>query len=230
MTLKLFRPLAVAVAALALSATARAADPAEQQPWQRPGADLGVRVGYAVPMGSTTGAAGDDLSNLFSGAVPLILEAGYRIDAAFSLGLTFQYAFAQVNGMVGCDNQPGVSCSGSVIRLGAEGIYRLPVEGAFVPWLGLGTGYEWISFDVSGNGYQESIGAHGFEFVNFQLGGDIRAAPQFAVGPFVSLSIGQYDTASLSGNAPGYTAMSADIANKATHEWLEFGVRGTLNL
>ena len=40
-----------------------------------------------------------------------------------------------------------------------------------------------------------SIGANGFEFLTLQGGGDYRSSPQFSLGPFASLSLARYSTA-----------------------------------
>jgi hypothetical protein len=76
---------------------------------------------------------------------------------------------------------------------------------------------------------QSSTGK-GFEFINLQGGLDFKVAPGLALGPFLSFSIGQYSSASVScsGNAcGGFASASDDIDEKAPHQWLLLGVRGT---
>jgi len=213
------------LAALAIPVTALAQ--AEPPPTERPGLDLGLRVGYAFPFGDSTATPGDQLSSIFSGAVPLIVEAGYRINSAVTVGALFQYGIAQVKDANGCGTM-GVSCSGSIIRLGIEGLYHFQIGSPFVPWVGLGTGYEWMNVDLSGGNGSASVGAHGFEFINLQAGGDYHLAPQLSIGPFISFSFGRYDTAT-SSNIP-LLPSSADITNTAVHEWLQLGARGAFNL
>jgi hypothetical protein len=48
------------------------------------------------------------------------------------------------------------------------------------------------------------------------------------LGPFLGVSIGQYSTVTVDGT--GVASMSMDIANKAIHEWGQFGVRGRFGL
>jgi hypothetical protein len=207
--------------------------PSTTGPTDHPGFEFVVRLGYAIPIGNATGAdtatmmPADALSNTLSGAVPVVLEAGYRFNKNLSAGVLFQYAFAMIkdNMNTGCGG--GVSCSGSVIRLGIEGIYRLDVDGAFVPWLGAGVGYESLSLDQSMGGQSASASIHGLEFLTLQGGGEYRIAPQMTIGPFASFSLGQYDGVDASG---GGMNISMSIANKAMHEWLQLGVRGTFNL
>jgi hypothetical protein len=87
----------------------------------------------------------------------------------------------------------------------------------------VGAGYEWLFLSASSGGVDISGTATGFEFGNLQLGGDIPVAPNFAIGPFVGLSFGEYGNISLSG---GGSSMDMSITSKSFHEWLEFGVRG----
>ncbi|MFL5306792.1 MAG: outer membrane beta-barrel protein [Polyangia bacterium] len=210
---------------LTLAATRQAA--AQAGPPDQPGVDVAVRVGYAVPFGDVDGDNGDSLSSTFSGAVPFVFEAGYRFDRHFTLGPYFQYALAQVKDGAAALCGNGVDCSGSIIRLGLEALYHLDLGSAFVPWFGLGVGYEWMTFDASSGGRTASASAHGWEFATLQLGGDIYVAPQFAVGPFVSFSIARYDRGSLT---TGNTTTTSDITNTAVHEWLQFGARFSFSL
>jgi hypothetical protein len=208
--------------------------PSTTSPTDHPGFEFGLRLGYAIPVGDANGpdaaamTPADHLSDLVSGAVPVVLEAGYRFNKNLSAGVLFQYGFAMIkDGMTTGCGVNGVSCSGSVTQLGIQGIYRLDVEGAFVPWLGAAVGYEWLGIDLSAGGMSGSVSAKGLEFLTLQGGGEYRIAPQMTIGPFLSLSLGQYDTAETN---LGGMSMSMSIANKALHEWLQFGVRGTFNL
>src|SRR5947208_1538760 len=117
------KPLMLTATMLLVLAGARQAA-AQAGPPDKPGVDLGLRVGYAIPFGDIDGDSGDSLSGTFSGAVPFLIEAGYRLDRHFTLGPYFQYALAQVKDGAGglCGN--GVSCSGSIIRLGLEALYH----------------------------------------------------------------------------------------------------------
>jgi hypothetical protein len=186
----------------------------------RPGFDLGLRLGYAIPFGDIDGTSG--LAAQFSGGIPFVLEGGYRLNRTFTIGALFQYAVLSVkdNG-TGCGN--GVSCSGSVVRFGIEGIYNIPVASQALPWIGLATGYEWMNVDATAGGVTASQGANGFEFLTLQGGADFRLAPQFGLGPFASFSFARYSSVTGGG-------VSTDITDPAVHEWLQIGVRGNFNL
>jgi hypothetical protein len=69
----------------------------------------------------------------------------------------------------------------------------------------------------------------GFEFINLHGGLDFNLSPGFGLGPFLSFSVGQYSSTSTScsGSCTGLTAESGDVADKAVHQWLLLGVRGT---
>jgi hypothetical protein len=207
------------LAVLALAGSARAQ---QRYATDAPGFDLGVRLGFAIPFGDIDGSNG--LAGTFSGAVPFVLEGGYRFNQQFTLGALFQYGFGQVKdtAFTGCGG--GLSCSGSIVRFGIEGLYHLANPGAWAPWAGAAVGYEWMSVDVTGGGATFTESASGLEFLTLQGGADYRLAPQFTLGPFASFSIARYGTVSDSINGSG------NIDNPAVHEWLQLGVRGNFNL
>lgn len=193
---------------------------------------LGLRLGYGVPFGKTgrtaTDLVDDDLSSSMKGQIPIGIDAGDLITPAIYVGLLFQYGFGLIgsSGEPGC-SQSGVSCSTSDITLGINAHFHLNPTASFDPWIGLGVGYEWFNLSVDFAGQSASVTGSGLEYVNVQLGGDISVAPDFAVGPLVSFSAGQYSSVS-SKNAN--TTTSQDITNKSFHEWLLFGVRGVYNI
>jgi hypothetical protein len=58
-------------------------------------------------------------------------------------------------------------------------------------------------------------------------GYDIAVAPQIAVAPFVDVSLGQYRKTTFE---VGGKSGSDDITDKAVHEFITVGVRGTYDL
>jgi hypothetical protein len=191
----------------------------------KPGFDFGARLGYALPFGNTNGT--EKLSDGFSGAIPIVLEAGYRLNPNITLGALFQYGFAQVkdNNTTGCGG--AVDCSGHIIRLGIEGIYNFNLDSVLTPWVGLGVGYEWMGISLSSGGQSGSLTAKGLEFLTLHVGGDYRMSSQLALGPFLSFSLAQYSSATLEA---GGTSMSMDLTDKKMHEWLQIGVRGKFGI
>jgi hypothetical protein len=216
-----------AAAPLAAASPARGADPAG------PGFEIGARTGYAFSAGhrgAPPNGTDDNLGDWVGGQWPLWLDAGYRFDPALYLGAFFQYGFGVVN-----DDQQNycrnanVDCSASDVRLGLMGRYTFAPLWLVAPWAALGIGYEWGDFSV----HQSLVGSSntdsswsGFEFANFQAGADYRVSPQFAVAPFVSVSIGQYDSTSTT-TVTGMTSTTSSpgLAKQSLHEWIMIGAR-----
>ncbi len=176
---------------------------------------LGLRLGYGFSMGDAMKDFG--MSDYVGSQIPIQLDAMYKLSPEFALGAYFSYGFAQPSGFGSdvCD-APGADCSVSNMRLGVQGTYSFTkASPSFVPWLGLGIGWENSSFDSGGGAADTS----GWEYLNLQGGANWKVNPAFAVGPYVMYSIGQYG--SVEGN---------DIPNKAMHEWLSLGVMGKFDL
>ena len=150
--------------------------------------ELGLRVGYGYPVGNEgaiAGASNTSLHDEFSGMIPLWIDAGFRANPNVYVGVFFQYGFAFVNKGQNPQCGPGgLSCSGKDLRLGLNAHYHFSPGESFDPWVGVGAGYEWLSFEASANGASVSATAGGFEFGNLQLGGDFAVAPNFGIGPF----------------------------------------------
>jgi hypothetical protein len=202
-----------------------------------PALELGVRIGYSLPLGNVTGtgtqtvgnttfqATGASLSDDFNGRVPFLFDAGLRITPNVYLGALLSYGVLFVNGdKLGCTN--GISCSGHALEVGANVHYHLAPDAAFDPWLGLGFGYEWATLSASQGSQSVDATLSGFQFVDAQIGGDYRVA-NLVLGPFVMLGVGQYSSAS---SSSGDTSVSVDISHQALHEWLTFGVRGACDI
>lgn len=178
---------------------------------------LGLRLGYALPMGDF--AKGEKMSDGISGMIPIWIDAGYMVTPNILVGLYGQYGIVMVK------NCPkGASCSGSDMRFGIQGQYHIMPAQTVDPWVGLGIGYELASSKESAGGADVTASYNGFEFANIQAGADFKAGP-LTVGPFLSFSLGQYSSATL--EAPGVPKVSGSINQTAIHEWLTFGVKGT---
>jgi hypothetical protein len=124
-------------------------------------------------------------------------------------------------------NQPGVSCKGSDVRFGVEGTYSFSPGQSFNPWIGLGTGYEWVNLQGGSSTGNGEFTFHGWEYFNLQVGGDFSLSRVFALGPYTSFGLGQYSSTSVT---LGSTTFSGDVASKKVHAWLQLGVKGTFNL
>lgn len=209
-------------------------DPFLRPPERDSGFTLALRLGYGIPFGDTSADASGaamPLGDQFQGEIPFWLDAGYRFARNWFVGAYFQLGIGLVNkdkaaGGNVC-NLSGVSCKGSDIRLGVEGTYSFSPGKSFNPWIGLGTGYEWVSLQGESSTGNAEFTFKGWEWFNLQVGGDFSLSRFFAVGPYASFGLGQYSSANVT---LGNTTFSGDVANTRTHAWLQLGVKGTLNL
>jgi hypothetical protein len=61
------------------------------------------------------------------------------------------------------------------------------------------------------------------EFASIQLGLDLRASPNWVLGPMISMRLAQYFSESQNNN-------SGSIQQQALHEWLVLGAAGRFEL
>jgi len=190
------------------------------------GFEVGLRAGFALPLGSVTGGGGVSMSDAFSGMVPLQVDLGYRVNGNWFAGAYFQYGLAFVKDQ-GCG--PGVDCTASDLRFGIQAQYHVLPRAQLDPWVGLGIGYEILHLSLSDPASDEtgSESLSGLEFANLSIGGDYKLSPTFSVGPVIQLTVAQYMNLSLSG---GDAELSGSIDSKAVHMWLSFGVRGVFDM
>jgi len=189
-----------------------------------PGPELGFRAAYSVPLGDIVGNGNGgttQLSDLFSGGIPIQVDLGYRFTPAFYGGIFGSYGFLFPTN---CD--PSASCSGHNFRLGLNVQLHAAPDASIDPWLGLGVGYEWLSLSVSSGGQSQDATLRGFELGNVQVGIDFAASPGFRIGPFASVSLAKYTD----GSTAGVLGTSSGSLNDTKfHEWLQFGLRATFS-
>lgn len=180
---------------------------------------LGLRVGYAPAMGDEQ--EGLALKDSVESQIPVQLDVLYALTQDVAAGAYLSYGFGQV-GAEDSDAcaRAGSDCSASSLRVGAQVAYAFrEVSPRYAPWIGAGLGLEWLWKETSSGGASVTLEKLGFEFLNLQGGADYKVNERFAVGPYVQVSIGQYQTFEGDG-----------IPSKGIHEWLNFGVRGQLDL
>jgi outer membrane autotransporter protein len=202
------------------------------------GLSLGLRAAYGVPLG--TAGDGSRLNQLTSGAVPVQLDVGWRFDEHWLAGGYFSWGPAMTARSAKRDlaAQGATEIDGHAVqRIGVQGIYTALPNARLAPWVGLGLGYEWTRYaqarlETSTGSADAEIGMGGFE-ASLQAGADYRLSARWTVGPFASLSFGQYrehvadvDVRTGTVRDPGTTKVS----DKGIHEWLQLGVRGTFDL
>jgi hypothetical protein len=173
---------------------------------------LGARIGYGLAMGDVGGTLA--MSEWVEGQVPIQLDALYRATPKVAIGAYLSNGL----GLAGevCDG--AADCSARVTRLGVQVTYSFRGE-RVLPWIGAGIGYEWSTVD---DGSTKGTFT-GFELLNLQCGGDYKVNEHLSVGPYVMLSISQFEELDLGGDL-------RPISDKKLHEWLSLGLRGKLDL
>lgn len=200
---------------LAVAAALILARPGAARAGEESGLGLGARVGYGIPLGGAM--AGVSLNDVVSGLAPFQLDGWWRFDPSWRLGLWARSGFTPV---AGASCPAGASCSAQNLGLGAQVGYTF--AGAPRPWIGAGLGWEWQTLTVTLAGNRNVLHLLGVEFLDLQGGVDWRLSRAFALGPFASLDLGRYVTASAGG-------VTASLSG-ALHAWLQVGVRGTFDL
>jgi hypothetical protein len=186
-----------------------------------------------IPAGSADGSSGDDMSKFLSGAVPLRADAGWRFrKPSIFMGAYVTYAFASVASGLGSGASGGcgtgsISCSANVLEYGVEAHAHFLPQGRFDPWVGVAFGGESATVNVSGPGGNASLQVTGLDFVTLMLGGDFKAMGNLGIGPWVGLTLGQYNDISV--NSPT-TNSSQSIPQTALHEWITLGLRAAYDI
>jgi hypothetical protein len=204
-------------------------------PARRSGFTTGLRLGAGLPVGK----AGRDpldaersLSDLATWRAPVWVDVGYSF-GALTLGL-----YAQV-GVGGTGDACLADCDWSDIRFGLSGELRLAPGALVDPWLGVGFGYEALSYRTLFNatitdeaGEQRNVSIRATErFVGPELllhgGVDFQVEDALRVGPFAAVSLGQYTSDSFDCTPDNPVCPSGNsIDGAALHGWISFGVRG----
>jgi hypothetical protein len=205
-------------------------------PAHRSGFSGGLRLGLGMPLGK----AGEDqlgtqrdLGDLTPWSAPVWIDVGYAFSGRVTVG-----AYGQV-GVGGTGDSCQGDCDWSSIRVGGEVELRF-IPGAPVdPWLGVGLGYEWLTFrtlqDVA---ITDSTGApatvpvrvterFGGPELLLQGGIDFQVEDALRLGPYLAASAGPYlsDTYTCDPGSPLCPGGSS-IDGGTFHSWLSVGLRG----
>jgi hypothetical protein len=188
-----------------------------------PGFEAGVRFGAALPLGSAgRDADGADrkLSSLTSWRTPLWLDVAYRVSPRASYGLYGQLGVGGTGR--GCSGE----CDFSDLRVGAQGLWRLTPERAIDPWLGLGVGWESLSYrSLSTDTGTSSTELLGGPELLLQGGVSLRVEDSLQLGPFVSAGVGNYIRDSYKCVPAGLECpVGTSVAGSGFHTWLGLGV------
>jgi|GEM_PF-295214 len=170
------------------------------------GFSVGLRGGYELPLGLASSLA---LNDVVSGAVPLILDAGYFVNPHLYVGGYLLYGFA-FNASSSPTCPAAETCNGGLLRFGAQARWHFSPERVVDPWAGAGLGYDILNLtQTDPDGNTVSLGSlHGF-VLSFIGGIDYKPLPYLGIGPYSELTVGHY----------------ASTVSSAIHGWLGVGLR-----
>jgi len=198
---------------------------ARAQEVDRTAFEVGARVGVNFPFGESS--AGKSLATNVGPAYAFTLEAGVRLFGRYELAVVGLYALGTVNTTTsqGCYTGSN-SCTAATGEVGLEFIYHplglAPVD----PFVGVGAGYEWLPIWATVSGRDYNLTLRGWNWVQVQGGVEFPVGQLVRVGPFVALSVGEYDSVSYNvPTASGPLAGFGPIDNPGVHLWLSVGFR-----
>ena len=227
----MFRRLAVLALTLALPTLASAQyGPRRVRHWgygpPPSGPTLSAWLGVGVPSGNISDEGDGPLGDVVNNDFVIGVGAGYRFNPLFRAGFFFEGAPLNIHDSA-C--APGDPCDGSDVRFGLDAQLHLAPYRRADPWVGMGVGYEWLSFhatgcDSTGACFAERFRYGGWLFPRLSAGLDLAVSPMARIGPYLSYSAGQY------ANVDTTSAGSQSIQNQSFHGWLEIGFRGSFDL
>lgn len=174
-----------------------------------------VRLGVAAALGSAVRDV--PMSDVVPAQYPVQLDLLGRT-GPLALGVYGAYAPASAGRCA------GASCSAWAARAGLQASWTFTTRGGSEPWLGVASGYEWITVERRQGG-TVTARHRGFEPLAVQGGVEWGVARWLALGPFGALSLGRYTRYALD---TGVEQGSVAIPHPALHAWLQVGLRGRL--
>jgi len=185
---------------------------------------LGLSAGYGTPFGAIS--PGDTLDQIGDHEIPIALDAGYMVSKHLLLGVYGQY------GLIGGNCDPSSSCSVHDIHVGIEGQYHFEPGKPIDPWVGLGVGYESLSYSASSGADTRSLRFSGVELARVQVGVDFKLADAFTLGPVLSGSIDESSRLHFESKGNGFppNAGDEDVQSARPHGWLTIGVKGSFGI
>jgi hypothetical protein len=215
----------------------------DESPRERLGPQAGLRVAYTDGLGVIY--QGLNLSDASAGALPIVLDVGWRVRPELYVGVYGQYApvFLKTYPQT-CPS--GWSCTAEDWRVGIEVDYHFLPRVLLDPYVGVGAGYEILHTRLQGNTIVQAsngslVPAHidetlvdrGWEFASLTIGFDWRFSEIVGAGLFLLGTIGEYDVQTGTITATSTTMQqSASVVpiQMGAHELAAIGVRGTFNL
>ena len=208
-----------------------------------PGLQLGARVGFTAGAGSVI--SGIPVTEASSGAVPVIIDAGWRIRPEIYVG-----AYGQIAPVLLRENPEtcpqGFNCSARNWRVGIQADLHFLPRSRLDPYAGVGVGYEILHTTVNGTApiplptgatvpgqVESSVVDRGWEYGNVSVGFDYRISNVVGLGPFATATLAQYNvressrTVTVAGNE--VSAGTQGPIDHTLHAQFIVGLRGTFN-
>jgi hypothetical protein len=204
MTPRSWFPAAIAALLAAFATLARADGPGPLE--------LAVATGYSRGLGPSAGGM-PELQHLAGDGAALRLEAGWRVDPRWTVGLYYEGALL-AGGHEGTD---GMTASAA----GIQGQLHLRPLAKLDPWVGLGFGWRGLWLD-------HGSGTHvlqGLDLARLQVGVDYRLSRRVSLAPTVGLAL----TELLSEKRPGATGFM-DIEDREIGTFVFAGLSGRFDV
>jgi hypothetical protein len=213
-------------------------------PAHRTGFTAGLRLGVGIPLGKAgtpdvgnlpgVQVAERDLSDLTPLRAPVWVDLGYTLSGALTVGAYGQVGFGTTGDACVQD------CDWSDLRIGAQAELRFLPGAAINPWLGVGLGYEWLSYrqllsaqtpDGQGGQRVDTVRAterFGGPELLLQGGVDFQVEDALRIGPYASATLAQYltDSYSCQPAVADLCPSGGSIDGAAFHSWIGVGLRG----
>jgi hypothetical protein len=192
-----------------------------------PGAQLGVRVGYSLPvgpLGTQADGLGSDISDQETAAVPLAIDGGYLLRRWLYLGGSFAWAPGIGPNTPGPCQSAGVHCFRQDAQLLVDArVYTAP-DARVTGWVSVDVGWELATFATSVGGSTVTATYSGPILLDGRIGFEVRSRP-IAVAPYLGVAVGEFVTRGLHPSPPVPTWIGT-----ANHEWITLGLRGSYGL
>lgn len=199
------------------------------------GFESGLRVGVEVPVGDIDSGhpfRQAALNGIAQYRVPVWLDVGYRISAAWWLGIGAQVG----SGAFGDSCPSAAECDWSDVRVHAQLQYHFDPLGAMELWVGAALGWESLRASITQETTTQVDGKPMTVAVKARelLGGPqllLQGGLHFAIdeglrfGPYATAALGQYVTASF--DCPAGLCDELEADESRLHAWFGLGLRGS---
>jgi hypothetical protein len=180
--------------------------------------DVGLAVGYAFPIGSTE--AGARLGDQTFGAVPIDLNATYRLTHVIGIGIWARYGI--VIPTLCAAPSDCVSSLGSDVAVAARARFFLPRWLGAEPYADVGLGYEWFASKLADNGTTSTHTYDGPILLAAGVGMPFELGRRWTLGPATGVFLGTFVNSHL--QAPGLSR-DLSVSDVSLHAWLSFLLR-----